>query len=172
MKKFSNILIAITIIFAVFQVSAQEVDIELKGIMMASSPKQISSPWGMLQNQMLLLNNPQKISMNGNNLSIVFGLFYFDAKSATTCNGDLNITRTWTAKTPMKVKMYYDKVSGNWCVTDGFVATEQDKMAVFNGLEISIIGGKENPLIISGKPYSDAVVEIKNDLVVVKSETK
>jgi len=165
MKYFYAILVSILVVFTPFNASAQEVEIELKGILFSSEPKQISSPWGPLKNDMLLLNKPQRISISGNNLNILFGMFYFDEKSATNFDGKLKITNMWAAKTKMRVKMFQDQNAGQWCVTEGFVATTNNEMAVFNGLTISVIGGKENPLMIDGKPFSDSVVEIKNEKV-------
>jgi hypothetical protein len=162
MKYFYAILVSIIVVFTPFIGSAEEVEIELKGILLSAEPKQISSPWGPLKNNMLLLNKPQRVSLSGNNFNILFGIFYFDEKSATTCDGELKITDLWTAKTKMQVKMFQEQNTGKWCVTDGFVAITNSEMAVFNGLIISIIGGKEKPVMIDGKPFSDSVVEIKN----------
>jgi hypothetical protein len=165
MKHFYAILITIMVVFTAFIASAEEIEIELKGILFSSEPSQISSPWGPLKNNMLLLNKPQRVSLSGNNLNILFGIFYFDEKSATTFDGKLKITNLWTAKTKVQVKMFQDQNTRKWCVTDGFVATTKNDMAVFNGLKISIMGGKENPVMIDGKPFSDSVVEIKNGKV-------
>lgn len=132
---------------------------------MVSKPEQINSPWGTLKNSMLLLDNPQQISMSGNNLNILFGLLYLDDTSGTFFKGDLKITNRWSAKTPMKVRMFYDRENKKWCATDGFLATVNSKAAVFNGLTISIIGGREKPLVIGGKPFFGSVVEIKNGKV-------
>lgn len=170
MKHFYAVLISTMIIFAAFTATAQEVEIELKGLYLMSEPKQIHSPWGLLENSMLLLNNPQRVSRDGNNLSILFGLMYFDEKSATSFDGELEITNSWTAKTPMQVKMFFDETTGKWFVTKGFIATSNNEMAVFNGLKISIIGGKEKPVMIDGKPFSDSVVEIKNGKVYTISQ--
>ena len=170
MKQLSAILLILIVIFTAGIVSAEEVELELKGIEMSSEPKQISSPWGLLTNSMLLLNNPQRVSMSGNNLNILFGLLYFDEKSATTFDGRLKVTNSWTASTKMLVKMFQDKNTGKWCVTEGIVATVNNEMAVFNGLEISVIGGRERPLIIDGKPFSDCVVQIKNSDVLLLSK--
>jgi len=165
MKYFYTILFSIMVIITPFIVSAQEVKVELKGILLSAKPEQISSPWGPLKNNMLLLNKPQRVSISGNNLTILFGMLYFDEKSATDFDGKINITNLWTAKTRMKVKMFQDQNTGKWCVTDGFVATTKNDLAVFNGLTISIMGGKENPVIIDGEPFSDSVVEINNGKV-------
>ena len=163
MKHFYILVTAMLIIFTTITAFAQEIEIELKGLYLASEPKQIQSPWGVLENKMLLLNNPQKVSMDGNNLSILFGLMYFDKKSATTFDGQLKITDSWTAKTKMKVTMFYDKKTENWCVTQGFVAIENSEMVAFNGLEINIVGGEEKPLVVDGRQFSDLKIEIKNN---------
>ena len=165
MKQICAVLIIVMGLFTAFAASAEDIEIELKGILMSSKPEQLNSPWGPLNNNMLLLNHPQQISLNGNNLNILFGLLYFDEKSATAFDGRLKITNSWTAKTKMRVKMFQDKNTGKWCATEGFIATVNNEMAVFNGLEISIIGGKEKPLMIDGQPFADSVVEIKNSKV-------
>lgn len=162
MKYFYSILFIIMIIFIPFIVSAEVVELELKGILLTSAPKLITSPWGQLKNEVLLLNKPQRISQSGNDLNILFGIFYLDKKMATNFDGNLKITNLWRAKTKVEVKMFQDLNTHKWCVTDGFVAYANNEIAVFNGLIISIIGGKEVPVMIDGKPYSDSVVEIKD----------
>jgi hypothetical protein len=170
MKPFSAILLTILVMFTAFTASAEEFELELKGIQMTSEPKEIRSPWGLLKNSMLLLNNPQRLSMSGNDLNIIFGIFYFDEKSATPFDGKLKISDSWTASKKLKVKMFQDENTGKWCATDGFVATTSNDTLVFNGLEISVIGGKEKPLIINGEPFSDCTVEIKNGRVSLLSK--
>jgi len=162
MKYIYSILFFIMIIFIPFIISTEVVGVELKGILLTKEPKLINSPWGQLKNNVLLLNEPKKIIPSKDKLNISFAILYLNKEWATNFDGNLKITNLWRAKTKLKVKMFQDLNTRKWCVTDGFIAYTNNEIAVFNGLIISITGGKESPVIINGKPYSDSVVEIKD----------
>lgn len=150
---------------------AEDEEIELKGVLLASADdRNIKSPWGDLKDQQLLLNQDQRVSLENNNLKIIFGLTHWDKESASYVGDNLKFSSLYVAKSPVSVKLFQEEETGKWCATDGMLGISEDDSIVFEGLKIIVIGGAGKPVKIAGAAFSDTTVVIKEGKPVKLSE--
>ena len=144
-------------------VFSEDNEIPIQGVLFSiGNGEKIESPWGKLDNQMLLLNDHQQISLSGNNLKVIFGLTYWSSTSGMHVENVLKFSPLYEAKSPVSLKLFQEEGSGKWCATDGILGINNDDPVVFEGLTITIIGGADNPIRIAGVSLSDTTVIIKD----------
>ncbi len=104
---------------------------------------------GPLEGKFLLQNGNQM--RNG---KIIFGAMYMDSKGAYKINTDIDVMKS-EKKLDIEVTLVQNKTGDKWLATNGWVGINNGSVHLIDSTRVTVIGGKNNPIVINGKKYAD-----------------
>ena len=70
--------------------------------------------------------------------------------------------------TPLEITFVQNLTSRAWLATNGLLYVRQQQGYLLEGQRVTVIGGKDNPLMIGGQPFADTTLVILNGKAVKK----
>jgi hypothetical protein len=132
-----------------------------------ANTKYIKSPQGDLNAKMIVpikswCYESSSALLYGGRITVKSAFAHWDKESASHIGSRLDFSSSPNTTLGPEIKLFQEEKTGKWCATDGVLGIEENKLMVFEGLSISIIGGADNPIIVAGVPLSNTNIVIQD----------
>jgi hypothetical protein len=140
-----------------------------------AEPKQYETSLGKLKDQILLLNEGNRVRQDSSGqLHILFGYVLLQKDWATLIGDSIEVYTGLKEPVPsditLEVIFVQDKITGKWLATDGFICIHNGSLVLLDGHKIKVLGGVDDPINIAGRPFSNTTIIIKNGKPVVQDK--
>jgi hypothetical protein len=115
---------------------------------------------GKLSSGFLLQKNSDLTITSSGKFSIDFGFITIGKNEGLSVQNSVDIYTGHTNLTPC-VTFVMDNKTREWIATDGVMCMEKEIPKLLNNSTVKIVGGKDKPIKIGGKPFAATTVTIK-----------
>lgn len=162
------------IVFACLAVLLSTLPLRGQGIRASGEEDAFQTESGALKNGATLLKGAI-IGVVNEKLKLVFGFFGIEKGFGLPLKKDLVATsRQEPLPDGRKAEITLVRETGTkrWIATNGVLARDGDDEMLVEGHTVYIVGGRDNPVRICGKDFSDSTVIIENGRAVLKAAKK